>query len=135
VALRDREHLVIALLVAAAFSVAIGGGILLPHEGHLPGVALGTTWLLYGLRALAIFYGLLLLVVPLLRALKGELPVELSMRGARYEESATASKTVEQLMLRVTAAEARIEEVGTLATRLSTLAIPAQDDEQHGLEN
>jgi hypothetical protein len=130
VPVRDREHLVVALLVAAAFSVAIGGGIFLPHEGRVPGVALGTTWLLYALRALAIFYGLLLLFVPLLRALKGGLPVELSMRGARYEESATALKTVEQLTLRVAAAEVRMEEVGTLVTRLSALAIPAQDDEQ-----
>lgn len=129
-AVRDREDAVVALLVAAAFSVAIAGGIFLSHEGQLPGVALGTTWLLYALRALAIFYGLLLLFVPLLRALKGELPVELSTRGARYEESVTALKTVEQLTLRVAGAEMRIEEVGTLVMRLSALAPPAQDDER-----
>lgn len=43
--------------------------------------------MLYGLWVLALFYGFLLLFLPLVRALKGQLPVELSLRGPRYEEA------------------------------------------------
>src|SRR5436190_1501936 len=88
--------------VTLAFVVAVVGGPLLPHSGGLPGAALGTTCLLYGLRTLAIFYGLLLLVIPLIRALRGELPIELSMRGARYAETGSTATAVDELRERVT---------------------------------
>jgi len=81
------RQLAVPAAVTAAFVVAVLAGPLLPRSGGLPSAALGTTWLLYGLRTLAIFYGLLLLVIPLIRALRGELPIELSMRGARYAEA------------------------------------------------
>jgi hypothetical protein len=82
--------------VTVAFVVAVVAGPLLPRSGSLPGAALGTTWLLYGLRTLAIFYGLLLLVIPLIRALRGELPIELSFRGARWEADASAVNDLEE---------------------------------------
>jgi hypothetical protein len=100
--------------VAAAFCLAVLGGILLPHSGGLPKPALGTRWLLYALRALLIFYGLLLLLIPLIRALRGELPVELSMRGARYEEAGATSTALEELTERVRQLEVQLREIGEL---------------------
>jgi hypothetical protein len=100
--------------VTMAFVVAVVAGPLLPHSGGLPGAALGTTWLLYGLRTLAIFYGLLLLVIPLIRALRGELPVELSMRGARYAETGPTTAALDELRERVTRLDVQLRDLGGL---------------------
>ena len=117
----------IPVVVSAAFAAAVGGGIFLPHAGALPSAALGTTWLLYALRALVIFYGLLLLLIPLIRALRGELPVELSMRGARYEETSASSTAVEELANRVAAVEIQLNDVGAL-TAASIERVAALED-------
>jgi hypothetical protein len=95
-------RLAVPAAVTTAFVAAIVAGPLLPRSGGLPSAALGTTWLLYGLRTVAIFYGLLLLVIPLIRALRGELPIELSMRGARYAETGSTATAVDELRERVT---------------------------------
>ena len=71
---------------AALLGAAIAA-VLLPHAKPLPAVALGSRWVLYALRAFALFYGFLLLFVPLVRSLRGLLPIELSMRGARWQET------------------------------------------------
>jgi hypothetical protein len=111
-------RLAVPAAVTMAFVVAVVAGPLLPRSGGLPGAALGTTWLLYGLRTLAIFYGLLLLVIPLIRALRGELPIELSMRGARYAEGSSEQ--------RFGPLEAR---VARLETEIGAFAIAAADTE------
>jgi hypothetical protein len=81
------ERWAIRIGVPAALLGAAVAAVLLPHSGPLPAVALGSRWILDVLRALALFYGFLLLFVPLVRALRGLLPIELSMRGARWEET------------------------------------------------
>ena len=81
------ERWAIRIVVPAALLCTAFAAILLPHAQPLPAVALGSRWILYALRTLALFYGFLLLFVPLVRALRGLLPIELSMRGARWEET------------------------------------------------
>jgi hypothetical protein len=81
------ERWAVRIVVPAALLCAALAAILLPHAQPLPAVALGSRWILYALRALALFYGFLLLFVPLVRSLRGLLPIELSMRGARWEET------------------------------------------------
>src|SRR5919197_1012394 len=85
------ERWAIRIVVPAALLCAAFAAILLPHAQPLPAVALGSRWILYALRALALFYGFLLLFVPLVRSLRGLLPIELSMRGARWEETGGAA--------------------------------------------
>jgi hypothetical protein len=85
------ERRAIRIVVPAALLCAAFAAILLPHAQPLPAVALGSRWILYALRALVLFYGFLLLFVPLVRALRGLLPIELSMRGARWEETGGAA--------------------------------------------
>jgi hypothetical protein len=81
------ERWLIRIAVPAALLGAAVAAVLLPHAEPLPAVALGSRWILYVLRALVLFYGFLLLFVPLVRALRGLLPIELSIRGARWEET------------------------------------------------
>jgi hypothetical protein len=45
---------------------------------------------------------------------RGELPVELSTRGARYEEASATSKAIDDLVERIAAVEIRLTEVGEL---------------------
>lgn len=54
-------------------------------------------------RAILFFYGFLLLFVPVLRALEGVLPIELSTRGARYAEA--SQEAIQDLTDRIGAAE------------------------------
>ena len=73
--------------IPAAGAAAIAFGIALPAPHDLPALALGNRELLWLERTLLLFYGFLLLFVPVVRALQGELPIELSTRGARYAEA------------------------------------------------
>lgn len=105
---RTRDQRAISGLTTALFIVAIvlALAIGLPHVGtahseqvHLPAVALGSV-VIYRLEiALAVLYGGLLLLVPLYRgAVRGDLPIEVSARGAKYEQvGATVSEIGEQV--------------------------------------
>jgi uncharacterized membrane protein len=65
-----------------------GATVVSTHATTAPALALGSHVVLALQVALAFFYGSLLLLVPLVRALDGDLPVELSLRGARWSEQA-----------------------------------------------
>jgi hypothetical protein len=93
----------IRLVIPAAAVAAIVVGIALPAPHSLPGPALGSKELLWVERAILFFYGFLLLFVPVLRALEGVLPIELSTRGARYAEASDTA--VEALTTRLEDAE------------------------------
>ena len=106
------ERWAIRIIVPAALLCAAFAAVLLPHAQPLPAVALGSRWILYALRALALFYGFLLLFVPLVRALRGLLPIELSMRGARWEESrSTAAVALDALDDRLSVLERQMIEL------------------------
>jgi len=81
----------IRLVVPGAAAAAIALGIAVPVPHSLPGSALGSQGLFWVERAILFFYGFLLLFVPVLRALEGVLPIELSTRGARYAEASDAA--------------------------------------------
>jgi hypothetical protein len=104
--------------VPAALLCAAFAAILLPHTQPLPAVALGSRWILYALRALALFYGFLLLLVPVVRALHGILPIELSMRGARWQETSDAvAGALATLEADVASLERRMTELSELVDR------------------
>ncbi len=93
----------IRLAIPAAAVAAIVLGIALPVPRSLPGPALGSQELLWVERAILFFYGFLLLFVPVLRALEGVLPIELTTRGARYAEA--SDDAIEELAARLEDAE------------------------------
>ncbi len=99
---------VIQIGIPAAGIAAIVLGIVLPVPHSLPGPTLGSNELLWLERTLVFFYGFLLLFVPLLRALEGQLPIELSTRGARYVEA--SDDAVEALNARLDEAERLLDE-------------------------
>jgi hypothetical protein len=107
----------IRLAIPAAAAAAVVLGIALPVPHSLPGAALGSKELLWLERALLFFYGFLLLFVPVLRALEGVLPIELSTRGARYAEASDAA---------VEALTRRLEDMEDLMYSISEVV---EDDE------
>ena len=114
----------------AAF-VAAALAALLPHTKPLPAVALGSRWILYALRALALFYGFLLIFVPLVRALRGLLPIELSLRGARWQEKDAATHAFDALDERSVVVEEQVEELReVVASALSRIG--ALETAAHG---
>jgi hypothetical protein len=65
-----------------------GGATASTRVTDVPSLALGSHVVLALQTALVLFYGSLLLLVPVIRALEGDLPVELTLRGARWSEEA-----------------------------------------------
>lgn len=98
---------------------ALVAGIGLPTPETLPAVALGTRWVLYAERATLLFYGSLLLLVPLVRAMRGQLPIELSLRGARYEEAKAFERALVALDDRLDKLEASDSDSSALVVGLA----------------
>jgi hypothetical protein len=92
---RVAVRVLVPLALVASIVISL---ILLTLPSKLPGAALGSSWLLRSLWVLTIFYGFLLLLLPLVRSLRGQLPIELSLQGPRYEETtAAAAKGLREL--------------------------------------
>ena len=104
-----------SLLVAGA----VGVGIALPVPATLPSVALGSSELLRVERSLAFLYAFLLVLVPLVRGVQGQLPIELSARGARWQETTAASEgAISALDRRVDASSTELERVNSVLLAL-----------------
>lgn len=81
---------VIILLVASGLVASAVSGVLFPAASprlSAPGVALGSELVLAVQRVIFLFAAWLLIVVVLVRALQGLLPVEVSGRGIRYADT------------------------------------------------
>jgi hypothetical protein len=76
-----------ASIVAAVFLIE-------PPTRDLPGIALGSSAILVIERIAMLFAVWLLALVVIARALVGELPIEISGRGLRYADAATAHETL-----------------------------------------
>ena len=79
-------------MVAGVVISGLCGAVLLSvlagsPAASLPGVALGSEALLLAERAMALFAIWMSVVVVVLRALRDELPIEISGRGVRYAEA------------------------------------------------
>lgn len=99
----------IRIAIPAGALMALALGMFPPATHDLPPLALGNRELLWAERSLLFFYGFLLLFVPFVRALHGELPIELSTRGARYAE--TSEVVIEELQVRLTELEGHLDEM------------------------
>ncbi len=85
----------VAALVVAGLAVCIAAGVFLidrPTAGDLPGIALGSETILVVERVAMLFATWLLMVMVLVRALAGDLPIEISGRGLRYADAGTAQQ-------------------------------------------
>jgi hypothetical protein len=104
----ERVRTAIRWAIPAAALAALVVGVAVPAPQHLPSPALGSREVLWLERTLVLFYGFLLLFVPLLRALAGELPIELSTRGARYADS--SQQAIDEHEERLTEVEQLLEQ-------------------------
>jgi hypothetical protein len=93
-------------------------GVAVPAPQHLPAPALGSRELLWLERTLVLFYGFLLLVVPVLRVQAGEVPIELSTRGARYAD--LSEHALSALEERVAQTEELLDQTHKLVDGLAT---------------
>jgi len=75
----------VASTVAGVFLIEVRGD-------DLPGIALGSKTILVIERIAMLFVAWLLTLVVIARALTGELPIEISGRGLRYADVATAQR-------------------------------------------
>jgi hypothetical protein len=97
--------------IAASLAVAVAGD----PPSTLPGIALGSTALLYVEKTIACFSAYLLVLVVVVRAFSGELPSEL--RGVRYAvEGGDAHGTIEDLKLAVNQLDRRLDQIERVAT-------------------
>jgi hypothetical protein len=112
----------IRLFVPLAAAAAIAGAAVLHGPRPLPAVALGSGLVLEVLRALTIFYAFLLVFVPLVRSARGELPIELSFRGARWEADASAVNDLEE---RLSTLSDEVEMLSESVARMRVTARPS----------
>lgn len=75
------------LVLALLASLAMGA-----PDKRLPGIALTSSAMLVIERALVLFVAWLLVVVVLVEAWRGHLPLEVSGRGVRYAEASTTER-------------------------------------------
>lgn len=123
------------LLAATSGAVAVS---LHARGSAIPAFAFSSRVVLAVQLALLFFYAALLLLVPLVRALAaGELPIELSMKGARWSEG--IGNLGDRVLERQTAEEEKgleenFETQREIATLRSILEEIAAYDEHHGNE-
>jgi hypothetical protein len=87
---RQWERAAVRLIVPLAFVVAgVTAALVAYQTDQSPAVAFENHLIFAGELFLLTFYGVLLILVPLVRAMaSGELPIELTARGARFSERA-----------------------------------------------
>lgn len=92
----DWPTTVVALLVVGGLllSLATGALVIDAPAGALPGVALGSETILVVERAAALFAAWVVTLVVVIRALAGELPVEISGRGFKYADAEASHDAV-----------------------------------------
>ena len=136
----SRRGTAVAVLVIGGLVVITIAGIFLIESpvGGLPGVALGSGAILVVERIATLFAAWLLVLVVVARALTGELPIEISGRGLRYADAATAQAGLddsERAFERVREEIAALQEViaifdarqDRLADQLSRYAMKGHD--------
>jgi hypothetical protein len=110
---RPAERGFVRLFVPVAFIASgVAAGVISHRTETAPGIAFNNHLIYAGLLFLLIFYALLLLALPLVRAVfAGELPTELTTEGPRYPEKELASSRVaaEALGKRIDAVQERLK--------------------------
>jgi hypothetical protein len=94
-----------AIVVAAAIALAVVVTLVVGPPATLPDVALESTVLFYFERALVLVLGLLILLVVLAQAAKGNLPSEISNSGVKFPEALQAAEAAKRARAQVLGSE------------------------------
>lgn len=129
---RPWERALIRVLVPLLFIASgVTAALIASDTDSAPGIAFDNRLVFAGLLFLAIFYGALLLLLPLARAIfAGELPIELTTTGPRYPERELASsrEASEKLQARVDEVEKRLDEVAAVNEGSAAAVATSLDD-------
>lgn len=100
------KHLasVVLVLAVASLAAATVGGAPTP----LPGLALGSTVVLYAERAAALFALSVACLTVLAQATGGRLPVQVSTGGLTYEATAHATEAIDEVLAQLSRLEADV---------------------------
>lgn len=138
--LHSVERAAVRVGIPALLALACYAAIRVSYDlskSEIPGFAFGSHVVLAVQLALLFFYGLLLVVVPVARAISdGELPIELTTKGARYPEKELASSRAatedveEELDLVRSALVEQVEETSAKASQ----GIQALNERMHQLD-
>lgn len=95
------ERVFVRLGIPLLLAVSIIASVHIARDTtEVPGVAFGNHVVFAAQLVILIFYSVLLLVVPLVRAVfSGELPVELTLRGARFRDELESSKAADKKLV------------------------------------
>lgn len=111
---RPAERGFVRIFVPALFIVCgVAAGLISHHTETAPGVVFNNHLIYAGLLFLILFYGFLLLALPLARAIfAGELPTELTTKGPRYPEKELESskKAAVEIAERIDDVEKRLKD-------------------------
>jgi hypothetical protein len=110
----------VALCVVSGLVVSIVAGVFLIElpTDHLPGIALGSAAILVIERIATLFTLWLIGLVVIARSLAGELPVEISGRGVRYADAATAQAGLADSERAFARIDAELEELRAAMARI-----------------
>jgi hypothetical protein len=119
----------IAVLVVGGLVVSTLVGLFLiePPTGDLAGIALGSATILAVERIAMLFAAWLLALVVIARALTGELPIEISGRGLRYADAATAQAGLGESERAFDRVDEEIRELQAAIVALEAGKVSAQD--------
>jgi hypothetical protein len=114
-AIQPSERALVRVIVPFTFVLSLVLAVAIAHwTDPAPGIAFGNHLIFAGELLLFSFYALLLLAVPLVRGVfSGELPIELTTKGARYPERDALKgslKVNQELFERVEAVEDGLRE-------------------------
>ena len=110
------------VLVLVAVIAAMAASALAGTPSRLPGVALSSAALFHLERTVAFVAGCVTLMVIVVRAWSGHLPVELSTQGFKYAESADVERLVDRLIAETDIARADRAELRLRVEALETEA-------------
>jgi len=114
----------LVVLLAAAIIASVLGG----HPDRLPAVALGSPLLLYATKAAAFFLLGLALVVVLARAFQhGDLPIEITKDGLRWEDVRQVKTETDATVTALREAVERLEKLGAAHDARMTVLEEMQD--------
>lgn len=110
----------VAAAVFAGMAVAFVASVQPPvsTDEQLPGVALGSPTLLLVERAIAFFFGWLVLLVVSAHALRGRLPIEISGRGLRYADAEQTQHGVVTTQVALSRIDAEMDAMRSRVSRL-----------------
>lgn len=119
-----RRPLLITVSVLAGLAICVSLVLLVVADPSdpLPGIALGSALILAVERTVVLFAAWMLVLVVVARALRGELPTEISGRGVRYADAEGTERAVADSRAALSRLDFELEELWDAVSNLEKKA-------------